>query len=35
MYGIPVQKTISGRNLCQAATNEPEPYEIDALSINF
>lgn len=35
MYGIPVQKTIAGRNLCQAATNEPEPYEIDALSINF
>ena len=35
MYGIPVQKTIAGRNLCQAPTNEPEPYEIDALSINF
>ena len=35
MYGIPVQKTITGWNLCQAATNEPEPYEIDALSINF
>lgn len=35
MYGIPVQKTITGRNLCQAPTNEPEPYEIDALSINF
>ena len=35
MYGIPVQKTINGRNLCQAATNEPEPYEIDRISLDF
>ena len=35
MYGIPVQKTITGRNLCQASTNEPEPYEIDRISLDF
>ena len=35
MYGIPVQKTITGRNLYQASTNEPEPYEIDRISLDF